>query len=286
MRRRVGREMRSLMLAISLMVILLVLVIIAYFLVNAIITTSNNIEHNKEVMMDQSAKMLSELGKNIGNFSTNMEFIKLFNQEIIAKVMKGDVKLLYDLILVFSININPVDYMGIVVDGRLVDYRTPAGEKIDPQKMPVSPPEGDYQSLDALGDRQGFFVSAFFPLDLSILGVEQDVYVNAIVDRTAELAEIEDYFNDQRNDMILRLGIAAAIFVLLSILLTTFGLRYFTTKYVTKPVERLNRMAEEIAEGTYEGEVEVDEKSAFAPLEGLLRSGQKILEIMDKTLYE
>jgi len=111
-----------------------------------------------------------------------------------------------------------------------------------------------------------------------------ELEVNMIVDRTDELATVEKYFEDQRNDLILRLSIASVIAVILSLLLTTFGLRYFTRKYVVNPIEELNRTAEEIADGTFEGEVQVDEESAYAALQGLLRSGQKVLRRMDEEI--
>lgn len=107
-----------------------------------------------------------------------------------------------------------------------------------------------------------------------------------VVDRTQELADIETYFKDQRNDLILRLSIAAFIAIILTLLLTTICLRYFTRKYVVKPIEKLNRGAEEIAEGAYRGEVEVDEASAYAALQGLLKSGQKVIRQFDDDLRE
>jgi nitrogen fixation/metabolism regulation signal transduction histidine kinase len=125
----------------------------------------------------------------------------------------------------------------------------------------------------------------FIPINLSVMGF-QNIYINLIVDRTQQLADIETYFKDQRNDLLMRLSLAAIIAIILSILLTTIGLRYFTRKYVVKPIEKLNQTAEMIADGTFEGEVEVDEESAYAALQGLLRSGQKVINQMDEKLRE
>jgi len=68
--------------------------------------------------------------------------------------------------------------------------------------------------------------------------------LNMIIDRTEELADIEEYFQEQRNDLILQLSIAAIIAIILTLLLTTLGLRYFTNKYVARPIEELNCAAE------------------------------------------
>ena len=123
-------------------------------------------------------------------------------------------------------------------------------------------------------------------MDLSIIGMDEPMYLNMIVDRTQEIAGIEAYFTDQRNDMILRMSIVSIVAIIITLLLTTLGLRYFTRKYVVDPIEELNHTAEEIADGTFKGEVKVDEDSAYAALQGLLRSGQKVLSRMDEELGE
>jgi len=278
-----GKEMRRLMLAVSLSVLVLVLAIIAYFMVDIIVTTNNNIEHNKELVIEQSVLSLTQIGENISELTKSPAVIGIFNQDIVNKILGGDWQTFYDFMGEFAIPFYPIEYVGVVQNGEVVSYATKGGLVVDPQDMPTEPPEGDYESLDSLGDKEGLFISVFYPVDLNFSGLE-DFYVNMIVDRTDELATVEKYFEDQRNDLILRLSIASVIAVILSLLLTTFGLRYFTRKYVVKPIEELNRTAEEIADGTFEGEVQVDEESAYAALQGLLRSGQKVLQHMDQEI--
>jgi nitrogen fixation/metabolism regulation signal transduction histidine kinase len=120
-----------------------------------------------------------------------------------------------------------------------------------------------------------------YPIDLRTYGFDE-FYLNMIIDRTAEMQEIEAYFVTQRSDLITRMSIVAGVAILLILLISTLGLRYFTDKYVMQPVNELNHMAEEIADGTYVGDVEVDEESAYAALQGVLRSGQLILRHMEK----
>jgi nitrogen fixation/metabolism regulation signal transduction histidine kinase len=120
-------------------------------------------------------------------------------------------------------------------------------------------------------------------IDLSILGVK-DFNVNIVVDRTQELADIENYFKNQRNSLVLRMSIISVVALMLSLLLTTVGLRHFTRKYVVNPIEELNLTAQKIIDGSFEGEVRVDEKSAYAALQGLLQSGQKVLSKMDEEM--
>jgi hypothetical protein len=280
-----GKEMRSLMLAVTLSMLLLVLAIIAYFMVDIIVTTNNNIEKNKQLVIEQTAKSLTEISENINSLLSNPATIEIFNQDFVkAFLTNRDYDLFNDLAGKIALGFYPIDYIGIIRGGELIFHDTKAGVDVDPDEMPVEPYESDYETLDSLGGEEGFFVSAFFPIDLGILGVDETVYINMIQDRTAEYKAVEDYFESQRNDLILRLSIASVIAIILTLLLTTIGLRYFTRRYVVDPIEELNRTAEAIADGTFEGEVAVDKESAYAALQGLLQSGQKVLSRMDEEL--
>jgi len=283
MKKKSGREMRSLMLAVSLTTLLLVLAVIAYFMVDIIVTTNNNIEHNKQLVIDQSVLALTEIGENIGGMTGNTRMIAMFNQGLMDDVLSGNWETFYTLIGDLGINFYPIEYIGVIRDGEVVAYKTDRNLEVDASEMPTQKSQAAYETLDKLGDKEGFFVSVFYPIDLSIVGLDT-FYVNMIVDRTDELAAVDMYFTDQRNDLILRLSIASVIAIMLTMLLTTIGLRYFTRKYVVDPIEELNRTAEKIADGTFEGEVVVDKESAYAALQGLLQSGQKVLSRMDEEL--
>ena len=283
MKKKTGKEMRNLMLAISLTTMILVVAVIAYFMVNIILTTNDNIEHNKQLVIDQSVLALSDIGENISGITGSTKMIDMFNQDIMEDVLSGDWDTFYAFIGDFAINFYPIEYVGVIRDGEVVSYETTKDYAIDAGDMPSQPPQGDYDTMDSLGDEEGFFISVFYPVDLSMVGLD-NFYVNMIVDRTKELATVDDYFSEQRNDLILRLSIASVVAIILTLLLTTLGLRYFTRKYVADPIERLNRMAEEIADGTFTGEVQVDNDSAYAALQGLLSSGQKVLRRMDEEM--
>ncbi|MEW6553798.1 MAG: hypothetical protein AB1384_05890 [Actinomycetota bacterium] len=287
MKRKTGKEMRALMVAVSATTLVLVVAVIAYFMIDIIATTNQNIEENKQKVIDQSVQSLTEIGENINALMTDPGTLQLFNQDIVNELITTrNWDVVYDMVSTIGLGFYPIEYIGTIRDGELVAYAAKPGEDIEPSALPTEVPEGDFETLDDLGGADGFFVSAFFPLDLDIVGIDETIYVNMIVDRTRELAEIEAYFTDQRNDMILRMSIVSVFAIIISLLLTTFGLRYFTRKYVVNPIEELNRTAEEIADGSFTGEVEVDEDSAYAALQGLLRSGQKVLSRMDEEMRE
>ncbi len=280
MKRVTGKEMRKLVLAVTLMTLLLVLGVIAYFMADVILTTNENIEKNKQIVLDKTVNTIKDLGKHTGTISTNMEFLELLNEDVLNRIMQGEADYLYQLVMQMAAMSNPLEYVGVIEDGEVVTYLTPSGLDVDLGELPAVPPDEDHVVMDSLAGEEGFFVSVFYPIDLSGYGFEEFI-VNDIVDRTAEMREIDDYFVSQRNDLIVRMSVAAGIAVLITLLITTLGLRYFSGKYVMEPVEELNRMAEQIADGTFEGEVVVDKDSAYAALQGLLRSGQVILRKMD-----
>ncbi|RJP35148.1 MAG: hypothetical protein C4536_01270 [Actinobacteria bacterium] len=283
MRGQTGKEMKNLMLAVSLSVLLLVLAIIAYFMVDIIVTTNRNSEHNRQLVIDESVVSLTEMADNITSMSSNPLFAQIIDPALAQRIIGGDHAVMYDLIIDLAFVFYPVEYVGLVDNGELVNYGSKPGLDIDPDEMPLEPYPESYQTLDEFGGESGFYISTFYSIPMGILGLG-DLGFNLVVDRTEELNEIDEYFRNQRNDLIVRLSIAAVIAVILSLLMTTVGLRHFTRKYVVNPIEELNRTAEEIADGTFTGEVEVNKDSAYAALQGLLRSGQKVLKKMDEEL--
>jgi hypothetical protein len=287
MQRKSGKEMRQLIVAITLTTLVLVLAIIAYFMTDAIITSNRNIESNRQKMVAESTRSLNEMARvaDVSNIGSP-EMLKMFNPEILQRIFAGDMEFFYSFLASVVGSFTPVDYVGAIVDGEIVAYKSRGNVAIDTKEMPTNPPQGDYATLDKLGNKEGFFVSVFVPVDLSIIGQKGVVYINLIADRTDALASINSYFTSQRNSMIWRLSIVALIAIILTILLTTLGLRYFTEKYVVMPIEKINQMAEAIMDGSFEGEVEYDENSSFAALQGLLRSGQVVLQKMDEEIKE
>ncbi len=282
---KTGKEMKSLMIAVSITTLILVIAIAAYFVIDVTLTTDRNIKDNKAEMIDQSVLLMRQISGNLLELDKNVTLMKYFNRDLILSMMSGDIDAFYNMAADMGISLYPVDYVSIIKDGQVVAYRTKPGLSVDPATMPVAAPEGDYLTMDSLGDKTGFFICVFYNADLSNLGFGE-FQASLVVDRTQEAADIEAYFNNQRDDLLLWMLIGAAIAILLTILLTTLGLRYFTNKYVVRPIENLNRTAEQIMDGSFQGDVEVDEASAYAALQGLLRSGQKVLHRMDKEINE
>ncbi len=285
MKRKLGSEMKKLIFWATFFTLLLFISVISYFLVDVAVTTSDNIEQNKQMMIDQAVQNMKEMGDSITGMSTNTALLKYFNPELMNNIMRGDYQAFNEMGPAIAINFYPIEYIGLIQGGELIASGTAKGLELDPATLSTEVPESGYVTLDQLGDKEGYFISAYFPVNLSLLGM-QDIYANFIVDRTAELKTIEDTLEKQRSDLLVRLTIVEIVAIILFALLTTLGLRFLVNKYVMKPVNNLNEAAEGIVTGTFEGELEYDPKSSFAPIQGLLRSGQKVLSQMDDELGE
>ncbi len=273
------------MLAVSASALLLLLAIIAYFMMDVVITSNRNIERNKQLVIEQSELTLAKIAGNISGMRKNPALLHLFNQDLIKDILDANLTVFNAFVGDFVISFFPVAYVGVVRDGEVAYHRTAPGVEVDATEMPGIPPADDYETMESFAGKEGLYISAFYHVDLSNLELG-DFHVNMILDRSDEMADVEKYFEGQRNGLVIRLSVAAAIAVVLSLLLTTLSLRHFTRKYVAHPIERLNRIAEEIIDGTHEGEVQVDKDSAYAALQGLLRSSQKLLDRMEQEMRE
>jgi len=278
------REMSRLIWSFTIPVFLLVAIIIGFFLVDGIVRANNNAKHFKELMIKQTIQSYGRLGGNFQNVS--FDPWKVFNPETLKSAIRGDLGPMYGLIKDISFLSTPAEYVAIIVDGKVYDYTAKPGVKINPKKLRTSPPPNNYMILKSFGGLRGTLANVFYTMDLSKAGVQSKFYVSAVYDLTKQVAEIDSYFSNQKNDTIITLIVTGILAFILFGLLSTFWLRYLIRKYVSRPVEKLNTMAEDISAGTFKGEVVVDPNSDFAALQGLLKSGQLILREHDKQLGE
>jgi methyl-accepting chemotaxis protein len=212
------------------------------------------------------------------------ELLKQFNPDIVKAAYNGDPVPLYGLTKNMMVLTNPAKYVAIIENGKIVDSAAAYGTTVDPKNLPTTVPKSGYVMLDSFGGEKGIFLNLFSQVDLTKLGIAAKFDVSFIIDLTEQVKEIDKYFQDQKKDTIINLVVAGIIALILFGLLSTFWLRYLIDKFIRKPVEELNTMARDLADGTYEGEVVVDENSDFAALQGLLRSGQLILRSFDENM--
>lgn len=278
-----GREMRRLTLSVTVMVMALVVAILAYFLVDVVVTTRRNIRENRELVVRKTAEQMKALGTSFKDPAVVGKFAQLFDPSLIKDVLeRRDFAKVVEIALMFTQSLAPAMYTGVLLDGKVVSVTGQPDVQVG-EGFHRSVPEEGYVLLEEFSGRKGYFVAVNYKVDLGFLQMG-NLNIISVTDKTSEIKEIDDFFTRQRNSTLLRLAIAAVLALLVAFFITTTGLRHFTRRYITRPVEELNRMAEEIASGTFQGEVVVDKGSSFAALQGLLRSGQLVISKMEKEL--
>jgi ABC-type sugar transport system permease subunit len=283
MKRKTRSEMTKLLWSFTIPVLLLVALIVVAYLVYGIVTANNNAKHTKQFVISQNVKSFKSFGTNFQSLTgVSPELLKQFNPEIVRAAFSGDPVPLYSLAKNIMMLTSPSVYTAAIKDGKIVDSANTSGANIDQSKLPTSVPPSGYVMLNSFGGRGGQFLDLFTSVDLSKLGSNVKFTVSSIIDLTSQIKAIDKYFQDQKRDTVISLVIFGVIALVLFGLLSTFWLRYLINKFIRKPVHELNTMAQDIAAGTYQGEVVVDENSDFAALQGLLRSGQLILRKFDE----
>lgn len=278
MKRERGSEMNRLLWSFTIPVLFLVAVIVGFYLAEGIVSANNSAKHTKQLLIDQTVQSYKRIGENFQTMNFSMELVKYFNPEMLQAILDGNAVPLYGLSKSIMGITSPAEYVAVIADGQIKDQTTGSGTTVNTSQLPTSPPPGDYKTLDSFGGTKGTYVDVFYPIDMSKVGnAIPKFYVSAVFNVTAQINDINKYFSDQKQTTVIALSTTAAVALLLFALLSTFWLRYLISKYIRRPVEELNTMAEEVAAGTFQGEVVVDRDSDFAALQGLLKSGQLIL---------
>jgi methyl-accepting chemotaxis protein len=286
MRRKHRSEMSKLLWSFTIPVLLLVALIVGYYLVDGIISANNSAKRTKEVLVQQTFTSYNKIGENFRNLNFGPELAQMFNPQILQGVFNGQLTPLYSAIKNIMTLTSAVSYMAVVNNGEVVDSMALPGVTVDPAEVPRTPPQGDYQVKDSFGNLKGTLMQVFFTVDLAKFGLKGKFSVLAVYDLTKQIKAIDKYFSNQKRDTVIKLSITGIVALILFGLLSTFWLRYLINRYIRRPVEKLNTEAQEIAAGTFEGEVEVDPNSDFAALQGLLKSGQLVLRRLDENMRD
>ena len=275
MHHKLGKELRQLIVWASVIILGLFALVVVYFMVDVAVTTSNNIDQNKQLVVEESVDMMKEMADNIGNMTGNADLmLYLTIDKLTRDLAQGNTDSLLKMMTDMALTFYPIDYVGLVKDGEVIAYQTDDGSTVDTSTLPTGPEGQDYIVLDSFGGDDGFFISLYYTVNLPVLGELQSNY---IMDRTADITSIENYFNDQRNNQLLRMAIVSVVAFILFALIATLGLRFLVGKFVMRPIDALNEQATGIIEGTLTEEIPYDPESSFAPIQGVLQTGQKVL---------
>jgi methyl-accepting chemotaxis protein len=92
---------------------------------------------------------------------------------------------------------------------------------------------------------------------------------------------INDFYDRQKRDSAVSLALIILISAIILSLLSFFGLRYLIRKYITKPIDELSSVAEEIIEGDLDVKIEIRSGEEFEGLKtafmGLIEAFRQII---------
>lgn len=112
--------------------------------------------------------------------------------------------------------------------------------------------------------------------DYPTFGNRQFIYT--VVDVTDQAETLSALYEDGKGNLFKSQIAIAALFLLISIVLAPIGISWAIGRYITNKIVELDSMSQKIMEGSYDGEVHVDENSSFADIQKLLKGGQDILK--------
>ncbi len=92
-----------------------------------------------------------------------------------------------------------------------------------------------------------------------------------------KVAVINDFYNKQKKDSTILLALIMLISSIILSLLSFFGLKYLIGKRITKPVDELAALAEEVMEGNLDVKIEIRKGEEF---EGLKQAFKELLDVI------
>ena len=96
-----------------------------------------------------------------------------------------------------------------------------------------------------------------------------------------KVVTINDFYNKQKRDSAILLVLIVLISALLLSLLSFFALRHLIRKFITKPIDELSTVADEVIEGNLDVEIEIRSGEEF---EGLKTAFRELLETFRTTI--
>ncbi len=269
-----GREMRRFILWITVILLIFTIGIVLVFTLTSINRINREEREAKQNVIDQIIFYFDQTANASRNLQMKSDFTKNINQEMMREAMAGDFSQVMKFIATILQATYDAEYYIFVADGKPVAMEVKEG--VEAPETPTSmPPEG-YLILDQVSGKKGTFISIFHATSFPGFGNNQ--FANFVIDETKEIEALSEIYARERRNMILTQLVLGLVAIGVAIILSTAILRYFTRKYITRPIEEIAQISHQLMEGTYEGEIEVVEESDFADLQRLLRSGQLILK--------
>lgn len=275
------KEMRAFLIAASLLVAALIVVIVALTTWNAVRTIDQEQDKARQREVENLVKQSAEATESLEDVANDPRMIQFMNPEML-KTRSGefDITPFLDSTIFIMRAVGSSEYSAIVSGGEVLVHAERDGLDFSDIEVPLTVPESGYRILDELGGEDGYFIEFYQPGNFPTL--EADQFSVSVVDHTREMAALDEYYDNERSSLIWRqvwiglVGLAVALAVCL------VGLRLLTRYYITRPIEDLQLVSRQLMDGSFEGEVVVDEQSDFADMQRLLQAGKLLLDKMEE----
>lgn len=264
-----GIEIKKLVLVSTLCCVLLIVSVSLYLIFSSRANLREQTDKMKMAMAEQIASRLQSCYASMTDYLMNNK-----GMELAANQQGGQANLdaIYDF---FNSSV-----LG-TYDADFIIYRTGTGKVISAAKSGLKVPDisadiasgdEDYVIINELGDRKGtFFILSkpgIFPSDEVVLGI----------DNTVQVDTIKQAYEDEKSHMVKEQVVVVSILFLLLLLLSLMIIHFSITRWLGRPMERLNGKARDMTRGKPAVVEEVREGSIFANLQRLVNSGRVILE--------
>jgi HAMP domain-containing protein/competence protein ComGC len=279
MKTRGKHEMRRFLVLVSVLVVLLVIGVIAFTTWDAVSRINDAAEREKENVVQSQLDFYMESSEASSGLQMDPVITGSLNPSMMECFGQGDITPMLDFLTAIIRPMYTAEYVTYVYEGDIESSSVDEGVDVSelPTSMPGETDEIHYEILDEFSEKEGYFISIDRPFNMPGM---PGAFMNLLIDRTEQIEAIDAVYDADKSDLITRQIIIGIIAIVLALLITTFGVYYLTKRYITGPIEAIADTSHQIMEGTFEGEVEVEEESDYADLQRLLQSGKKLLDKM------
>lgn len=272
-----GHEMKKFLLLVSILVVALMAAVIAYTTVDAMNRINNDAEREKQSVVQQLVDYFAESAGASAVLAMDPAVTTAMSEEVMEEVERRNMQPLMQFISAVLRPLYLAEYVTIVFEGDILGESVKEGVGFDDFQvsMPGDSEDVQYEILEEFDGEPGYYISVYYPYEAPGFG---QGFFNFLLDRTEQIEAVDAVYDRERSNLITRQIIIGVVAIIVALLLTTIGVYYLARRYITGPIEKLADTSHRIMEGTFEGQVEVEEESDYVDIQRLLRSGKTILD--------
>jgi HAMP domain-containing protein len=272
--------MRKFLILVSVLVVLLIVGVIAFTTWDSVSRINDAAEREKENVVQSQVDFYMESSEASSSLQMDPVILGSLNPSMMESFGQGDITPMLDFLTAIIRPMYTAEYITYIYQGNI--EASSLGEGIDISELPTAMPEETdeihYEILNEFNGVEGSFISIYRPFNMPGM---QGAFMNFLIDRTESIEAIDAVYEEEKSSLITRQIIIGIIAIVIALLISTLGVYYLAKRYITGPIEVIADTSHQIMEGTYEGEVDVDEDSDYADLQRLLQSGKRIIDKMN-----